>query len=160
VYADDRAWDDGLVRAILRPTEHRHGHAAFTSILFAPKAPHTFEEYLAKVKAPILMLYGKGRWAVLRWCWSDGRWYVIHSGVCMCMCELTCIHTTEDPWVTPAWGQKAKRQRPDARYIEISPAGHCECTRVQWWLVLRILVWPAVASRRFGCLGSLTCVAC
>jgi hypothetical protein len=28
--------------------------------------------------------------------------------------------------VTPAWGQKAKRQRSDARYIEISPAGHCE----------------------------------
>lgn len=90
VYADDAAWDDRLVRDILKPTEHPHGHAAFTSILFAPKAPMNFEGYLERVKAPILMLYG-----------------------------------AQDPWVTPSWGQKAKRQRPDARYIEISPAGHC-----------------------------------
>lgn len=60
VYADDCAWDERLVAEILRPTEHPHGHAAFTSILFAPKAPMTFEEYLERVQAPILMLYGKG----------------------------------------------------------------------------------------------------
>lgn len=90
MYADDAAWDERLVKDILKPTEHRHGHAAFTSILFAPKAPLNFEGYLERVKAPILMLYG-----------------------------------ANDPWVTPSWGQKAKRQRPDARYIEISPAGHC-----------------------------------
>jgi hypothetical protein len=48
------------VRDILRPTEHPHGHAAFTSILFAPKAPMSFEGYLERVQAPILMLYGKG----------------------------------------------------------------------------------------------------
>jgi hypothetical protein len=38
---------------------------------------------------------------------------------------ILMLYGAQDPWVTPSWGQKAKRQRPDARYIEISPAGHC-----------------------------------
>jgi hypothetical protein len=38
VYANPAAFDECLVREILGATENEHGHATFTSIMFAPKA--------------------------------------------------------------------------------------------------------------------------
>lgn len=35
------------------------------------------------------------------------------------------LYGREDPWVTPAWAQLAKRARPNALYMELSPCGHC-----------------------------------
>jgi len=93
VYADDKAWGDRLVEQIMAPTENKHGQSVFTSILFAPKPEHTFEETLTslqKANIPLLLLYGK-----------------------------------EDPWIFPSWGQRVKRQVPEATYFELSPAGHC-----------------------------------
>mmetsp|Transcript_7074 Transcript_7074/g.9474 ORF Transcript_7074/g.9474 Transcript_7074/m.9474 type:complete len:430 (+) Transcript_7074:81-1370(+) len=40
-------------------------------------------------------------------------------------CPVCLIYGKEDPWVVPLWGQKIKRQIPDATYFEISPSGHC-----------------------------------
>jgi hypothetical protein len=31
----------------------------------------------------------------------------------------------DDPWVVPIWGQRLKRLRPEATYLELAPAGHC-----------------------------------
>lgn len=62
VYADEKAWGDRLVEQILVPTEHKHGQSVFTSILFAPKPEHTFEETLTQLQQkniPLLLLYGK-----------------------------------------------------------------------------------------------------
>ncbi|GAB5030829.1 Hypothetical protein NocV09_00401050 [Nannochloropsis oceanica] len=62
VYADDKAWGDRLVEQIMTPTEHKHGQSVFTSILFAPKPEHTFEETLASLQQadiPLLLLYGR-----------------------------------------------------------------------------------------------------
>ncbi|KAJ4836657.1 hypothetical protein Tsubulata_041988 [Turnera subulata] len=38
---------------------------------------------------------------------------------------ICLMYGKEDPWVTPVWGLKVKRQIPEAPYYEISPAGHC-----------------------------------
>ncbi|KAK4476631.1 hypothetical protein RD792_015791 [Penstemon davidsonii] len=38
---------------------------------------------------------------------------------------ICLVYGKEDPWVTPIWGFKVKRQLPDSPYYEISPAGHC-----------------------------------
>lgn len=38
---------------------------------------------------------------------------------------ICLMYGKEDPWVTPIWGLKVKRQVPNAPYYEISPAGHC-----------------------------------
>lgn len=35
------------------------------------------------------------------------------------------VYGKEDPWVTPMWGFRVKRQLADAPYYQISPAGHC-----------------------------------
>lgn len=40
-------------------------------------------------------------------------------------CPLTLVYGREDPWVSPMWGARIKRERPDATYFEVSPAGHC-----------------------------------
>lgn len=39
--------------------------------------------------------------------------------------QLCLMYGREDPWVTPIWGKKIKREMPNAPYYEISPAGHC-----------------------------------
>lgn len=31
----------------------------------------------------------------------------------------------DDPWVVPIWGQRLKRLKPEATYLELAPAGHC-----------------------------------
>lgn len=90
MYANPSAYDEGLVRQILEPTNHWLGHATFSSILAAPKPELSFEQYLERVQCPILQIYGK-----------------------------------EDPWVTPMWGQRIKRQKPQTQYYELSPVGHC-----------------------------------
>ncbi len=38
---------------------------------------------------------------------------------------MVLMYGKEDPWVTPVWGQKLKKKRPDALYYELSPCGHC-----------------------------------
>lgn len=38
---------------------------------------------------------------------------------------LLALYGRDDPWVVPLWGQRLKRTRPEACYIELSPAGHC-----------------------------------
>ena len=38
---------------------------------------------------------------------------------------IAMAYGAEDPWIVPVWGFRAKRSIPDARYWEVSPAGHC-----------------------------------
>ena len=109
VYADEKAWGDRLVNQIIEPTKHRLGEHVFTSILFAPKPEHTFEETLDCVRSqgiPLLLLYGR-----------------------------------EDPWVQRFWGQRVKRQVPEATYFELSPAGHCPHHEVPQTVNTLMLEW-------------------
>lgn len=41
------------------------------------------------------------------------------------LCLPPCCAGRDDPWVVPIWGQRLKRQLPDATYLELAPAGHC-----------------------------------
>ncbi|KFK25607.1 hypothetical protein AALP_AA8G136500 [Arabis alpina] len=39
--------------------------------------------------------------------------------------QICLMYGREDPWVTPIWGKRIKKEIPNAPYYEISPAGHC-----------------------------------
>ncbi|XP_010419985.1 PREDICTED: pheophytinase, chloroplastic [Camelina sativa] len=39
--------------------------------------------------------------------------------------QICLMYGREDPWVSPMWGKKIKKEIPNAPYYEISPAGHC-----------------------------------
>ena len=82
------------INQIIEPTSNKHGESVFTSILFAPKPEHSFEEYLDKMKAhkiPLLMLYGK-----------EDPW--VSSCVCVCVCvcvlELGCCFFIPFPFLS------------------------------------------------------------
>jgi pimeloyl-ACP methyl ester carboxylesterase len=130
VYADKRtvratinrphAPSGDLPSEIAKAASKRGGHAAFTSILFSPKAQVSFEDALLRLSVreagepplPIALLYGR-----------------------------------EDPWVVPLWAERAHRRaawpeliadgqsvadgsaailpRCDVVHYALSPAGHC-----------------------------------
>ncbi|CAM9966655.1 unnamed protein product [Phaeothamnion confervicola] len=66
VYANGAAVDDGLVAEIIAattrgPTNRDYGcggHEAFSSILFAPRSPLSFEDMLARLSCPVSLIYG------------------------------------------------------------------------------------------------------
>eukprot|EP00747_Dinoflagellata_sp_TGD_P197874 gnl/TRDRNA2_/TRDRNA2_69812_c0_seq1.p1 gnl/TRDRNA2_/TRDRNA2_69812_c0~~gnl/TRDRNA2_/TRDRNA2_69812_c0_seq1.p1 ORF type:complete len:527 (+),score=95.12 gnl/TRDRNA2_/TRDRNA2_69812_c0_seq1:54-1634(+) len=105
VYADGDAASPTLVEDIIDAASHPLGPDAYASIIFSPKADLDFADALqtaATSGVKFLMLYGRN-----------------------------------DPWVTGMWGQRtylnlweaatrsSKPVRDVARYLEITPAGHC-----------------------------------
>jgi pimeloyl-ACP methyl ester carboxylesterase len=63
-------FDDNLIDSIQQAASHPSGPDAFTSIMFAPRMPYSFEEQLLKLdsKIPCLLLYGaEDPWVVPFW---------------------------------------------------------------------------------------------
>merc|ERR1719329_1581636 len=52
----------------------------------------------------------------------------------------------EDPWIVPVWGFRAKRSLPNARYWEISPAGHCPHHEAPEAINLLLREWVAATE--------------
>lgn len=111
VYADSRvaadlhpdydAPTDDLASEIARCASARGGHAAFTSILFSPRTPVSFEDALVRV------------------CAHDDAPHV------------ALLYGASDPWVRPLWAVRAYRRAvagaaaPSVLHYRLDPSGHC-----------------------------------
>ena len=98
VYANPREALAGgaLARGIAASAAHPGGRAAFTSIALASAPARPFGATLRSRAA---------------------------RDVPLCL-----VYGREDPWVSPPYGQAVagpRGWRPDAAYVELSPAGHC-----------------------------------
>ncbi|CAM9481957.1 unnamed protein product [Ectocarpus sp. 4 AP-2014] len=76
VYSNPEAIGDEVVSEIIAATErgpsnHDYGvggHEAFTSIVFSPKVPMSFEEMIDRIQVPMALIYGKeDPWVVPLW---------------------------------------------------------------------------------------------
>ena len=96
VYADESKIEESLIEDIIAPTENEHAIRAFISTFTSPKASRmSYDKMLEVIRDR-------------------------NDSIKVAMC-----YGREDPWVVPLWGQRLKRVVTNAKYYELSPAGHC-----------------------------------
>lgn len=68
VYKSPGTWDNKLIDGIITSASNPKGPEAFTSILFSPKFPVSFDEMLASIQVPVCLIMGRNDpWIVPYW---------------------------------------------------------------------------------------------
>lgn len=123
VYANRGAFDEELCQQIRGCTEGKGGHAAFTSILWAPPATTPVSlivrRFLCNCTRSLVTIIDQE--GVL----------TFYDSLTQLDCDVLVIFGRDDPWCKPAFAKKMlqylDKRPPDKihRYIELENVGHC-----------------------------------